>query len=48
MKAQVFIQWTIKVPPGELTGPWDQGVSINVGSGGCLRRDRVAYNMQKK
>ena len=42
-----FAQWTTTVPPEELIGPWDQGVSITDGPGGHLRRNVTAYNTHK-
>ena len=43
-KAHMFTQWTTTAPPGELIGPWDQGVSITVGPSGHLGRGWIAYN----
>ena len=40
----MFTQWTTAVPPEELTGPWDQGVSITDGPSGHLRRNATPYN----
>ena len=42
-----FAQWTTMVPPEELIGPWDQGVSITDGPGRHLRRNATAYNTHK-
>ena len=42
--AHMFAQWTTTVPPEELTGPWDQGVSIIDGPSWHLRRNATACN----
>ena len=47
-KVHMFNHWTTMAPPEELTGPWDQGVSITVGPNVSLRGEWIAYNTQIK
>ena len=46
-KVHMFAWWTTMVPPRELSGPWDQGVSIINGPRGHLRREgNATHNTQ--